>query len=94
MGRFTGLLGLLVIVAAAYFFSAHRKAIQKRVVIWGLTLQFALAFLVLKTPLSGAFYQFSLAVNALLSYSSEGARFVFGDKLGLKTPYCGVSGAG
>ena len=39
MERFTGLLGLLVIVSAAFLFSNNRKAIQPRVIYWGLGLQ-------------------------------------------------------
>ena len=49
MARFTGLLGLLVILAVAFLFSTNRKAVQKRVLLWGLALQFGFAFLVLKT---------------------------------------------
>jgi CNT family concentrative nucleoside transporter len=90
MSRFTGLLGLFCIVASGYVFSANRQAIQKRVVFWGLLLQVAFAFLVLKTRFGKIFYAISQVVNALLNYSSEGARFVFGDKLGLKTGGFGV----
>ena len=45
MDRFTGLLGLAAIVAGGYVFSNNRRAIQKRVVFWGLLLQIAFAFL-------------------------------------------------
>jgi CNT family concentrative nucleoside transporter len=90
MERFTGLLGLVAIVCCAYLFSSKRSAIPKRVVIWGLFLQIAFAFLVLKTPFGHLFYQVSAFVNALLNYSSEGARFVFGDKLGIKNDQFGV----
>lgn len=90
MDRFTGVLGLIAIVASGYVFSNNRRAIQKRVVVWGLLLQIAFAFLVLKTPFNHVFYDVSRFVNALLNYSSEGARFVFGDKLGLKNNEFGV----
>jgi CNT family concentrative nucleoside transporter len=82
MERFTGLLGLAVILGVAYAASRDRKAIQLRVVLWGVGLQFAFAFLVLKTPLSGAFTALSNGVNHLLGYAAEGSKFVFGDKLG------------
>ena len=49
MERFTGLLGLVAIMAVAYLFSSDRRAIQPRVIFWGLGLQFGFAFLVLKT---------------------------------------------
>ena len=90
MERFTGLLGLIAIVGSAFLLSSNRKAIRKEVVIWGLLLQFIFAVLVLKTPFGQVFYAVSQFVNALLNYSSDGARFVFGDKLGLRNDQFGV----
>jgi CNT family concentrative nucleoside transporter len=90
MQRFTGVLGILVIVAVAYLFSTHRKAIRLRVVLWGLALQFAFAFLVLKTSVERLFQQASIGVNHVLEYASEGSKFVFGDKLGAKSTEFGV----
>src|SRR3984957_17098847 len=90
MGRFTGALGLLVIVAVAFVFSNNRRAIQPRVIIWGLSLQFGFAFLVLKTPLARAFQVASSGVNHLLDYAAAGSGFVFGDKLGVKNDQFGV----
>lgn len=90
MGRFQGFLGLVVIVACAYLSSTNRAAIQKRVVLWGIVLQFSFAFLVLKTGVGGLFYQISLFVNALLGYTAAGSSFVFGDKLGLRNDQFGV----
>lgn len=90
MGRFTGLLGLAVIVGVAYLFSTARRAIRLRVILWGLGLQFGFAFLVLKTRLSGLFQTASDAVNHVFGYAAEGSKFVFGDKLGVKTAEFGV----
>lgn len=90
MAKYTGVVGLIAIILAAFLFSTKRSAIQKRVVVWGIVLQFAFAFLVLKSPLGKAFYAVSLFVNAVLNYSSAGASFVFGDKLGLKNDQFGV----
>lgn len=89
MERFTGLLGLVLILAAAYAFSADRRRIELRLLAWGLGLQFLLAFLILKTPLGGAFQVASVAVNALLEYAEEGSRFLFGP-LGAKDGPSGV----
>ena len=47
MGRFTGVLGMAAILAAAWLFSSHKRAIKLRVVAWGLGLQFAFAIIVL-----------------------------------------------
>jgi len=90
MGKYSGLLGMIAIVLCGFLFSSNRKAIQKRVIVWGLVLQFSFAFLVLKTPFGDVFYVISQAVNALLNYSSAGASFVFGNKLGLPEGGFGV----
>jgi CNT family concentrative nucleoside transporter len=89
MGRFTGLLGLVVILAVAYLMSSHKKAIKPRVLFWGLSLQFVFAFLVLKTDLGKAFQLASIAVNSLLEYAENGSQFLFGP-LGTKGGPFGV----
>ena len=89
MGRFTGLLGLVAILAAAFLFSSNRRAIRPSLLAWGLGLQFAFAFLVLKTGFGRVFEVASVAVNALLEYAEAGSEFVFGP-LGTKTGAFGV----
>ncbi|HEX8985444.1 MAG TPA: nucleoside transporter C-terminal domain-containing protein [Bryobacteraceae bacterium] len=89
MGRFTGLLGLLAILAVCLLFSKKRRAIQPRVLLWGLGLQFGFAFLILKTDAGRLFNAASLAVNAMLGYAEAGSAFVFGP-LGIKTGPFGV----
>jgi len=89
MGRFTGLLGLVTILAAAFLFSTKRRAIRPSLLAWGLGLQFAFAFLVLKTGFGRVFEVASVAVNALLEYAEAGSEFVFGP-LGTKTGAFGV----
>src|SRR4051794_5041344 len=90
MARLHGIIGLLAILACAYLFSKHRSAIQRRVLVWGIVLQFAFAFLVLKTKFGELFYGVSLFVNAMLNYTTAGSTFVFGDQLGAKTQQFGV----
>lgn len=90
MERLTGLLGLAAILALAWLFSTQRRSIQPRVVFWGLGLQFAFAFLVLKTPAAAAFAALSQGVNRALGYAAEGSKFVFGDKLGAESGEFGV----
>ena len=89
MERFTGLLGLVAILATAYLFSSDRRKIQPRLLLWGLGLQFLLAFLVLKTNFGLIFQSASVAVNALLEYAEEGSKFLFGP-LGTKAGPYGV----
>jgi CNT family concentrative nucleoside transporter len=90
MQRYTGLLGLVVILAVAYLFSANRRAIRPRVVFWGLGLQFGFAFLVLKTNFGLIFQAIGVGVNHMLNYAAEGSKFVFGDKLGAPNDQFGV----
>ena len=90
MERFTGLLGLIVVMAVAYLFSNNRRAIQPRVIFWGLGLQIGFAFLVLKTPVADLFRSLSNVINHVLGYSIEGSKFVFGDKLGGPNDQFGV----
>ncbi len=89
MGRFSGLIGLVVILGAAWVFSAKRRAIRPKLLLWGLGLQFTFAFLVLKTGFGRVFEAASVAVNALLAYAEAGSQFVFGP-LGAKSGPFGV----
>jgi CNT family concentrative nucleoside transporter len=86
MERFTGILGILAILLVCFLFSKHRLKIRPSIIAWGLGLQFTFAFLVLRTPLGFAFQKASQAVNALLGYSAEGSKFVFGEQLGGSQP--------
>jgi CNT family concentrative nucleoside transporter len=80
MARFTGIIGIIVILGLAYLWSNNRKAINYRLVFTGLGLQLALAIFILKVPLGKEiFYWIGKAINKLLDFSSEGGLFVFGD---------------
>jgi len=85
MGRFSGLLGMAVLIGLAYLFSSARKAIKLKTVLWGLGLQLAFGIFVLKFPVGRSIFQFlGNAVNKLLSFAFSGSEFVFGG-LGMKT---------
>ncbi len=86
MDRFTGLLGIASILIGCVLFSKHRRAIRPSVIFWGVGLQLAFAFIVLRTPAAGAFRAASDKVNALIGYSRAGSTFVFGDQLGGSQP--------
>ena len=90
MARFTGLLGLAAILFTAFLLSSNRRAIRPRVILWGVSLQFAFALLVLKTDFGKIFQTISVGVNAMLSYTEAGSRFVFGDQLGSQAGPFGV----
>src|SRR3984893_355686 len=89
MSRFTGLLGIIAILAAGWLFSTHRRAIRPRVILWGVGLQFAIAVLVLKTDFGKIFQALGVGVNAMLNYAEAGSQFVFGP-LGVKSGPFGV----
>jgi len=89
MGRFTGLLGLVVIMAFAWLLSTHKRAIKLRIIAWGLGLQFAFALLVLKTDFGKIFQAISRGVTAAIGYVEAGSSFVFGP-LGQATGPFGV----
>jgi CNT family concentrative nucleoside transporter len=83
MARFTGVLGMLVILAGAYLFSTSRKSIQLKTVLWGLGLQLTLGYFVLRSAFGSKVFSFlGAGANRLLSFSYAGSAFVFGD-LGL-----------
>ncbi len=80
MARFTGILGMLVILALAYAFSTDRKAIKLKTVLWGVGLQLLLGFFVLRSTTGTAIFAFlGNGANKLLSFSYAGSEFVFGD---------------
>ncbi len=89
MARFTGLLGIVVILAVAWIFSTDKRAIKPRVIFWGMGLQFVFALIVLKTGAGRVFQAASGAVNAMFSYTAAGSTFVFGP-LGSQTGPMGV----
>jgi CNT family concentrative nucleoside transporter len=77
--KLVSLLGLVVFVALAWAFSAHRKLFPWRTVLWGLGLQFIFALVILKTPWGAAVFDFAgRAVTKLIQFSNEGCQFVFG----------------
>src|ERR1022692_807427 len=78
MDRLNGFLGIIAIMGIAYACSNNRKAIQLRVVLWGLGLQGAFAFLVLKTPFRYVLERVRDGGMKLLGYSEAGSSFVFG----------------
>lgn len=80
MGRFTGILGLLAMLALAYTFSTNRRAIRLKTVLWGVVLQIAIAYFVLRFEAGRVLFEMAgAAINKLLSYSFAGSEFVFGE---------------
>ena len=73
------LIGLAGILALAYALSTDRKAINMRVVGWGLGLQVLFALVVLKTDVGQATFRIlGDRMRQLLDFSIVGSAFVFG----------------
>ena len=84
MHRFVGILGMLTMLSLAYIFSTDRRAIRYKTVAWGLGLQIAFAFIVMRWETGRYIFQrLGAAVNWFLDFAYYGSSFIFGD-LGLK----------
>jgi CNT family concentrative nucleoside transporter len=77
--QLTGLMGIAAILAVAWLMSRHKRAIDWRTVVNGLCLQTLIALFVLHVPAGQQlFHQIGQAIEKLLSFSDQGAGFVFG----------------
>ncbi len=90
MDLFRGLIGILVILFIAWLLSSNRKAISWRLTLYGIGLQILLAVFILRgeslaqfwSPLGWpkAFFSWvSSFFVIVLNFTTEGARFIFGD---------------
>jgi concentrative nucleoside transporter, CNT family len=80
--RIRGFFGMLAILGVAAFLSDNRQAISRRVVFWGLALQWGFALLVLRVPAGiTVLNNAGEVVKSILDCALAGARFVFGDIL-------------
>jgi CNT family concentrative nucleoside transporter len=80
--RFQSVLGIVAILGLAFALSTDRKAISRRVVLWGLGLQWIFALIVLKwEPGRYAIEKTGDAVTKALDCALSGATMVFGEKL-------------
>jgi len=83
LARFTGLLGILAVLLAAWLGSTDRKHIRWRTIFWGLGLQVCFAFLVLRFDYGQQLMTWAGAVvTNMLSATFAGTKVLFGE-LGL-----------
>ncbi len=77
--RYCNFAGIAAILFIAYLFSQHRSRVDFKLVIYGLLMQFAIGFFVLRTGI-GQYCVTALAngVQKLYLFADEGSRFVFG----------------
>ena len=80
--RVRGFFGMLLILGVAAYLSDHREAISRRVVLWGLALQWGFALLVLRVPAGIVVLEHAgKGVEKVLECAMDGAGFVFGKVL-------------
>jgi concentrative nucleoside transporter, CNT family len=80
MHRFIGLLGMATMIAIAYALSTDRRAIRYKTVAWGLGLQIAFAFLVMRWEFGRLIFEkLGNGARWLLDFAYFGSSFVFGD---------------
>lgn len=78
MERFTGILGIIVLLGIAFLMSNNRRKIDKKLVLWGLGLQISFAILILKTKVGLPFFRFfDVTIAKLLAYGDKGGDFLF-----------------
>ena len=78
MEQFTGLIGIVVLLAIAFALSNNRKKIDLRIIGWGLGLQMIFAIFILKLPFGGILFGYlDKAVRKLISFSDAGSDFLF-----------------
>ncbi len=78
--RFISLFGVAFIVGIAWLLSNNRRKINWRLVAGGLSLQWIFALIILRTAPGEAMFAFArVAVAKLLSFTDNGASFLFGN---------------
>jgi len=80
--RFQSVLGIVAILGLTFALSSDRRAISRRVVFWGLLLQWAFALMVLRwEPGRQALELAGHGVERVLECALSGATMVFGERL-------------
>ncbi len=78
--RLIGLIGMAMILGVGYALSRDRRAVNWRVVAWGIALQVLFAIFVLRVPAGRElFRRLGQFVTTVLSFSYRGSEFVFGE---------------
>ena len=82
MGRFVGIIGIIVIFLICYALSNNRKAINYKTIGMGFLLQVSFAIFIFKVPLGQKiFLLIGEFIRKILDFAYEGGSFVFGPLL-------------
>ena len=78
MDRLIAFLGIFILLLISYSLSNDRKKVDPKIIIWGLSLQFIFAILILRTPIGKPIFGFlDSAISKLISFSDAGGDFLF-----------------
>ncbi len=90
MAIIKGVIGILFLLGIAYLLSTHKKAIRWKTIFIGLSLQFILAFGVLKVEWVKSFFNvLGGFFTAVLEFTESGSAFLFGNLINVSEPAIG-----
>lgn len=93
MEKFISLIGIPIQIGICYALSTDRKKVDWKLVGWGIGLQLIFALLILKTSAGAVLFNYlNDAVVKLLSFTKDGASFVFGGLINFTVPVSIVDG--
>ncbi len=86
--RYLNLLGIFVILGIAWLFSKKRSAINSRLVLHALVLEFVIAFCMLRTSLGQTMIcSVASAIQKVYEFADKGSGFVFGNLTNAQMPW-------
>lgn len=87
LDRARSVVGMAVLLGAAWALSADRRRISWSLVAWGVGLQFAFAFFILRTDVGAVIFDAASAlIVGLLGFTEQGAAFIFGNLVQNEVP--------
>jgi CNT family concentrative nucleoside transporter len=91
-----GVVGVVVLLAIAFALSNdRRRAVNPRILVWGLGLQFALALFALRTRAGARLFRLlNDLADAFVGFADAGIRFMFGDWPAVTVVHAPTSGGG
>ena len=90
MAILKGVIGILFLLGIAYLLSTHKKAIRWKTILIGLSLQFILAFGVLRVEWVKSFFNvLGGFFTAVLEFTESGSAFLFGNLINVNEPAIG-----
>jgi CNT family concentrative nucleoside transporter len=90
MAIIKGVIGILFLLGIAYLLSTHKKAIRWKTIYVGLSLQFILAFGVLRVEWVKSFFNvLGGFFTAVLKFTESGSAFLFGNLINVTEPAIG-----